>query len=136
MTNVAALNFSKELADAEKIAADRRATPELSAEDILAGFKRELRSVAVAGFGTVYYYYPLSIAEYFDFRSKIEEDDAMTARNMVNSIISFARNSDGSLKFKPEHADALLQAPPDSVTKLATTVIGSHRFSVASAEKK
>jgi pyrroloquinoline quinone (PQQ) biosynthesis protein C len=136
MTNVAALNFKKELAEAEAIAAERRAAPELSADEILAGFTRELRSVAVQGFGTVHYYYPLSVTEYFSFRSKVDEDDSMTASNMVKTIIEFARNADGSQKFKPEHFDALMNAPTAAVTKLAGVLVGTHGFSVASAEKK
>lgn len=136
MSNVASLNFKKELAEAEAIAAERKAAPELSAEDILAGFTRELRSVAVDGFGTVHYYYPVSVTEYFSFRSKVDEDESMTARNMVKTIIEFSRNSDGSQKFKPEHFDALLNAPTSAVVKLAGVLVGTHGFTVASAEKK
>jgi hypothetical protein len=132
MTNVAAINFKKELAEAESVAAQRRAAADLSAEDILASLKRELRSVSDPVFGTVYYY-PLSVSEYFAFRSKVDADDSMTALNMAKSIVEFARNKDGSLKFKPEHATALLDAPPAAVYKLASTLIG---FNLAAVEKK
>ena len=138
--SASAIAFHDELSRARAVAAERRKAleeaPELTAEQILDGFKRELRSVAVEGFGKVYYYYPMSVAEHLELREKIGDGDETTAAKMVQAIIAFARNGDGSLKFKPEHASALLQAPDTSVLKLAALVVHSHGFSIASAEKK
>jgi hypothetical protein len=139
MSNVAALNFKQELANAEAVAAQKKAeldaVPELSTEEILAGFTRELREVKVAGFGKVYYYHPMSVAEHLELQSRLDGDGATTAANLVQTIIALARSSDGSPKFKAEHAQALIDAPSASIFKLASTMMGSH-VALASAEKK
>lgn len=139
MSTAQAVSYQDELAAARATAAARRKelaeAPEMSVDDILAGFKRELDSVSVPGFGKVYFY-PLSIAEYVDLQEQISEDGTTTARNMVRTIIALARNSDGSLKFKREHEATLLEASFSSVGKLAGALVQSVRFTLASAEKK
>jgi hypothetical protein len=139
MTVAQLANFQRELAQAEKIAERRRiiaAAPEIPAEQILSGFKRELVPANVEGFGVVYYYHPLSIAEHFAVQSKLTEDGAMTAAGMVETLIALVRSSDGAPKFNDSHFKALMDAPTASVAALAKTVIRSHRVSMESVEKK
>lgn len=112
------------------------AIPEISAEDILKSFQRELRSVAIEGFGAVYFYYPLNITEQFAVHEKIGDDGRMTAPAMVRSLILLARNSDGSLKFKDEHFDALMNAPASAIVAFAKAAIHTYSISEASVEKK
>lgn len=116
---------------------EAEASPELSVEEILAGFKRELRSVSVDGFGRVHYYYPLNLAERFASESKIKPDGTIEARGVVETLIQLVRNADGSLKFGEQHVDALVECtPPEAALELWRTIIPSHHISVVSAEKK
>lgn len=137
MSSSQAIAYQDELSRARETAAARRRAlaeaPEMSTDDILAGFKRELRSVSVPGFGKIYCYRP-GIVEAVELQEKADKDG--TARSMVHTIIALARNSDGSLKFKPEHEEALLQAPSDVITQLVNALVESFRFTVVSAEKK
>lgn len=137
---MSAVAWRDELAAARAVAAERRKAweeaPELSVEEILESFKRELRSVSVPYFGRVYYYHPMSVAERVDLESKIDSAGGATAANIAQAIIAVVRNSDGSQKFSAEHATALLDAPADAFMRLAESVIQSHRFTLVAAEKK
>jgi hypothetical protein len=138
--SAAVIAYQDDLAQARARAAERRRqldeAPELTAEEIVSGFARALRSISAPGFGKVFYYYPLSLAEYIEVQERIGEEGSSTASRMVDAIIALALNSDGSKKFKPEHAAGLIQAPPSSVFKIANALVSSHRFTLASAEKK
>jgi len=138
MSNVAALNFKKELAEAESIAAKRKAelaeVPELSIDEILSACKRELKSVSAPVFGKVFFY-PMNIEEILEAERKIE-NGKMTAKALVDVLVGVLRKSDGTLKFSPEHAAALIDASPFAIFKIASAVMPSRKFSLASAEKK
>lgn len=135
-----AIAFKDDLARAREIAAERRRAleeaPELTAEEIIKGFSQELRCVSVDGFGKVYFYDPMGADEGLQIREKLGDGSSTTAAMMAEAIIVRARNSDGTQKFKPEHAAGLLKAPTKSLMELAAAVVNTHRFSVASAEKK
>jgi hypothetical protein len=128
--------FDAELAKAEAIAAARRAVPELTADEILAGFKtRELTEAAIDGFGRVYYYHPMTATERFEILGKLEDGDTITAKDLAQIVIARTLNADGSQKFAPAHAAALLEAPAASLEKLAGLLF-QNRVTLASAEKK
>lgn len=112
------------------------AIPELSADDILKSFRRELRSVAIDGFGTLYFYFPLNITEQMAVQEKVGDDGRMTASGIVKSLILLARNSDGSQKFKDEHFEALMDAPAAAIVAFARAAIHTYAVNEASVEKK
>lgn len=122
------------ISEARQKAADD--VPEISADEILESFKRELRYVTVDGFGAVYYYHPISVAEHLAINSKIGADGALTASGIVDAIIAHARNKDGSLKFNASHAAQLMEAPTAPVLRLANALIRTHKITLASAQKK
>jgi hypothetical protein len=138
MTVAQLRKFEAELADAEKIAAQRKALPELTADEILEGFRkqRERRSADVEGFGRIYYFHPMTAAERYELQEKLEKVDQITAKDLVTIVIARACNADGSPKFKPEHADALLRrAPAESIGKLVKLLF-ENRITIETAEKK
>ena len=139
MSSAKVLAFETELSSAIRIAAEKKAAydaiPEISTTDILASFKRELRSVSVEGFGKVYFYHPMSIAERCELEEKIESG-ALSAAGMVHSVIALALNGDGSRKFSAEHFQALMDAPQAAIAVLANSLLQTHKISVPSVEKK
>jgi hypothetical protein len=137
MTVAQISKFQDELAAAEKIAAERRALPELTADEILQGFakQRELLWTDVEGFGRVYYFHPMTAAERYEVLSKLEKGDIMTAKDLVEIVIARARKADGSLKFGPAHAAPLLTAPAAAIAELASLLF-QNRVTLATAEKK
>lgn len=119
-----------------KDAIEREEAPELSIDEIMAGLKQELRSISVPILGRVYYYYPLGGDELSGFSEKIAPDGTTSWGDLVQTVIAFSRDSKGAPKFTQDHLPFLLKAPTDVITKLANTFVSSHRFTVASGEKK
>lgn len=140
MTVAQLKNFQREIASAEKIVMQRKMdaaeAAEISTEDLLASLKRELRSVSVAGWGKVFYYYPLSIEEYLALQARTSADGSMTATGIAQTIVDLARKGDGTPKFTAEHVGMLTQAAPDRLTRLAKAVVQLYNVRAESLEKK
>jgi hypothetical protein len=134
--NPKVIAFDAELAKAEEIAAARRAIPELTADEILAGFKtRELKEAVIDGFGRVFYFHPMTASERFEILAKLEGGDTITAKDLAQIVIARTLDADGHPKFSPDHAAALLEAPAASLEQLAGLLF-KNRVTLASAEKK
>lgn len=140
MSTAELLAFDTERAAARaKAAAIKKALdaiPEVSADEIVRSLQRELRSVAVDGFGTLFYYHPMNIAEQFAIQAKVGDDGTMSAPALVDALIVLARNSDGSQKFSAEHFDALMNAPAKAICQFANAAIHTHSIRGDSIEKK
>lgn len=114
MTVAQLANFNRELAQAEKIAEQRKkALEDVSAEDILSfSLKRELRAVEVEGVGRVYVYEPQSVAEKNAYQKHVKYDGEfakISLDGMVDGIIARVRNSDGKPLFEQSQRAKLFE---------------------------
>lgn len=127
MSNVAALNFKQELAEAEVIAARKKAEMADATVEALLDFKSELKSATVAGIGVVYFYDPPRFEDTFPYlRTLRDEDDTASAKGVVDSLIRMIRDAKGQPLLKAEHRAKLLLAPPGRLAAMWAAVGGNN----------
>lgn len=145
MSNVQALNFKQQLAEAQAVAEQKKlALRDLSAADILS-FRRELKAVSVDGLGTFYVYEPISVAERDAFQKHTRLDPITrllhsTMRGIVDGIIARARNKNGVLLFSEVDQARLLEMPAERLLDIWNAIGGASaelsEAMVDAAEKK
>jgi hypothetical protein len=142
MSNVAALNFKQQLAEAEVIAAKKKADmADASATSILS-LTRELKSAIAEGIGVVYFYDPPSVLEREASQKHMRFDQkgmSISMLGVVDGVLARVRTKDGRLMFKEEDRKRLLDLPATSILEIWHAIGGEQgklAELVSDAEKK
>jgi hypothetical protein len=118
MSSAAVLNFRQELAQAEVVAAKKKAEmADASASSILS-LTRELKAATVENIGVVYFYDPPSVLEREASQKHMRFDPkgvSISMLGIVDGIMARVRTKDARLMFKDEDRKRLLDLPADAI---------------------
>lgn len=143
MSNVAALDFKQELAEAEAIS-ERRKKASTAAETVAAmlSFRRELKRVDVPGLGPLFVLRPMSVTEREAYHKHTRWSPTGLSQSMlgfVDGIIARARDESGRLVFNESHRDKLLDFSAEQIRAIWDAMGDEPAFSdvlIDAAEKK